>query len=57
MEVAVGDQKFERKDVTIGISDGINVEILSGITKDDDVKVWNKTEPVKKGEDEDDKET
>lgn len=57
VEVAVGDQKFERKDVTIGISDGINVEILSGITKDDEVKVWNKTEPIKKGSEEDDNET
>jgi HlyD family secretion protein len=53
VEVAVGEQKFERKDVKTGISDGINVEILSGITKDDDVKVWNKTEPIKKGEEED----
>ncbi|MEX0290115.1 MAG: efflux RND transporter periplasmic adaptor subunit [Flavobacteriaceae bacterium] len=52
VEVAVGDQKFERKDVEIGISDGVNVEIVSGITEDDEVKIWNKTEPVKKGEDE-----
>ncbi len=46
------DQKFERKDIEIGISDGINVEILSGITAEDEVKQWNKTEPIKKGEDE-----
>ena len=51
VEVAVGDQKFERKDVEIGISDGVNVEIVSGITAEDEVKIWNKTEPVKKGED------
>jgi HlyD family secretion protein len=50
VEVMVGDQKFERKDVEIGISDGVNVEIVSGITVDDEVKVWNKTEPIKKGE-------
>jgi len=50
VEVAVGDQKFERKNVKIGISDGVNVEILSGLTDKDDVKVWNKTEPIKKGE-------
>ncbi|NER12647.1 efflux RND transporter periplasmic adaptor subunit [Leptobacterium flavescens] len=47
VEVEVGDQKFERKDIEIGISDGINVEIVSGLTKEDKVKVWNKTEPVK----------
>ena len=52
VEVAVGDQKFERKNVEIGISDGVNVEIISGITEEDEVKVWNKTEPIKKGEDE-----
>jgi HlyD family secretion protein len=53
VEVAVGsidDQKFERKDIEIGISDGINVEIISGLTEEDKVKQWNKTEPVKKGE-------
>lgn len=55
VEVAVGaleEQKFERKDIEIGISDGVNVEIVSGLTKDDKVKVWNKTEPIKKGTDE-----
>ena len=52
VELAVGDQKFERKNVEIGISDGVNVEIISGITEEDEVKVWNKTEPIKKGEDE-----
>ncbi len=56
VEVSVGDQKFERKDVEIGISDGVNVEIISGITKDDEVKVWNKTEPIKKGTEEEDEE-
>ncbi len=52
VEVSVGDQKFERKDVEIGISDGVNVEIISGITEEDEVKVWNKTEPIKKGTEE-----
>ena len=37
------DQEFEKKDVELGISDGINVEILSGVTKDDEIKIWNKT--------------
>jgi HlyD family secretion protein len=51
VEVLVGDQKFERRDIEIGISDGINVEIISGVTAEDKVKVRNKTEPIKKGED------
>ncbi len=47
VEVLLGDQKFERRDVEIGISDGINVEILSGIKMDQKIKVWNKTESKK----------
>ena len=48
VEVEIGDQEFERREVELGISDGINVEILSGITEQDKVKVWNITEPIKK---------
>lgn len=56
VEVKVGEQEFERKDIEIGISDGINVEIVSGISEEDEVKVWNETEPIKKGEEEDEEE-
>jgi len=52
VEVETGDQKFERRDIEIGISDGINVEIVSGLSKEDEVKQWNKTEPIKKGTEE-----
>jgi HlyD family secretion protein len=51
VEVKTGEQEFERKDVDLGISDGINVEILSGVTEEDDIKIWNKTK--KDGEKED----
>ena len=53
VEIETEDQKFERRDVKIGISDGVNVEIISGVSKDDKIKVWNKTEPIKKGEEDD----
>ena len=52
VEIQVGEQKFERKDIEIGISDGINVEVISGITLEDKIKVWNKTEEKKIGEEE-----
>ena len=52
VEVVVGEQEFERRDVEIGLSDGVNVELISGISMEDQIKVWNKTEPVKKGDDE-----
>ncbi|MGY3791464.1 efflux RND transporter periplasmic adaptor subunit [uncultured Aquimarina sp.] len=41
VEVATGDQQFENRDVELGVSDGIHVEIKSGITKEDKIKVWN----------------
>lgn len=47
VEVEVGDQKFERRDVQLGISDGINVEVKSGISAGDRIKVWNQIKPVK----------
>lgn len=57
VEVAVGEQKFERKDIEIGISDGVNVEVVSGLTESDEVKVWNKTEPIKKGTEDEESES
>ena len=41
VEVETGEQQFERRDVELGISDGINVEIRNGISKEDKIKVWN----------------
>jgi HlyD family secretion protein len=52
VEISLGEQTFEKRDIEIGISDGVNVEIISGLTKEDLIKVWNKTEPVKKGDEE-----
>ena len=50
VEIVIGEQKFERRDVEIGLSDGVNVELISGISMEDKIKVWNKTEPIKKGD-------
>ena len=50
VEVETSNQKFVRRDVKLGISDGVNAELLSGVKKSDKIKVWNKTEPVKRGE-------
>ena len=44
VEIMTGDQKFERREVKLGISDGVNVEILEGVAEEDQVKVWNRTE-------------
>ena len=50
VEIETSSQKFVRRDVELGISDGVNAELLSGVKKSDKIKVWNKTEPVKRGE-------
>jgi HlyD family secretion protein len=47
VQIMKGDQKFERKEVKLGISDGENVEILEGVDEEDAVKVWNRTEELK----------
>ncbi len=39
VEVEVGDQKYEKKQIVTGLSDGIKIEVKSGISKDDKIKV------------------
>jgi HlyD family secretion protein len=43
VEIETGPEQFIRKNVTTGLSDGINIEIMEGITKDDKIKI-NKAE-------------
>ena len=43
-------KKFEKREITLGLSDGVNAEVLSGVTQEDKIKIWNKTEPEKRGE-------
>jgi len=42
VEVATTDGDYEKRDVTLGVSDGIHVEIIAGVEEEDEVKVWNK---------------
>lgn len=42
VEVESADQKFEKKELKLGVSDGINVEILEGLSLSDKIKIWNK---------------
>ena len=44
VEIEKGDQEFERKDIELGISDGIYVEVKSGIAVEDKIKIWNSSE-------------
>ncbi len=45
--------KFEKKNVTLGLSDGINVEITEGVKEGDKIKVWNKASKDNEDEDND----
>lgn len=44
VEVATGTNQWERKDVKLGLSDGLKVEILEGLTEADQIKVWNQAQ-------------
>jgi HlyD family secretion protein len=41
VDVQITEGVYERRDVDLGLSDGITVELLSGVTPDEFIKVWN----------------
>ena len=41
VEIKLENGSFITRNVEVGISDGINVEILKGISENDNIKVWN----------------
>jgi len=53
VEILGKNGNFRKKNVKLGISDGINVEILDGIEEGDKIKVWNKLSKEEDDEDED----
>ena len=42
VEVENGTQQFEKRYIEVGVSDGIRIEVVNGLSKEDKVKVWNK---------------
>ena len=50
VEIESGDQKFTRKDIELGVSDGIYVEVKSGVSAEDKIKVWNEIEDEEENE-------
>lgn len=42
VEIQKGEGEFEKRDVELGVSDGINIEVISGIEEEEEIKVWNK---------------
>ncbi len=43
VEIKKADGIFEKRTLKLGTSDGVNVEILKGISEKDEIKIWNKT--------------
>lgn len=41
VEVKVGEGQWERRDVELGLSDGMQVEVLGGVAEGDSIKQWN----------------
>ena len=54
VEILNNNGEFRTKNVEIGISDGINVEIIEGVKLTDQIKVWNKALEDNSEEDKDD---
>jgi HlyD family secretion protein len=42
VEVQTSEGVYEKRMIKLGTSDGVNVEVLEGVTKDDAIKIWNK---------------
>lgn len=47
VEIKQANGSFKKQNVKLGVSDGINVEVLSGINKDSEIKVWNPSDKDK----------
>ena len=54
VEILNDNGEYMTKNVEIGISDGINVEIVEGVKLTDQIKVWNKALDENNDQDEDD---
>ncbi len=48
VEIKTGENVYEKKELELGISDGINIEVKEGLTFEDEIKIWNKASKEKK---------
>lgn len=46
VEIEVGEQEFQKRYLTTGLSDGINIEVKDGISQEDKIKQWNTSAPA-----------
>jgi HlyD family secretion protein len=50
VEIKVSEEKYEKRFIELGTSDGVNVQVLKGLKMEDKIKVWNKTTKEEKSE-------
>jgi HlyD family secretion protein len=53
VEVKTIDGQFEKRVLKLGTSDGVNIEVLDGVTIEDEIKIWNKAKKDDKKKEED----
>ncbi len=41
VEIEIGENEFEKRELELGVSDGIDVEVISGLEEEAKVKIWN----------------
>jgi len=41
VDILIAPNTYERRDISLGLSDGLVVEVLSGLSLSDEIKVWN----------------
>jgi HlyD family secretion protein len=46
VEVETAPQQFDKRYIELGLSDGINIEVISGLAAEDKIKIWNR--PMKR---------
>lgn len=49
VEVMTDPDVYERRDLKLGLSDGLKVEVLEGVTAADEIKVWNQPSTQRRG--------
>lgn len=49
VEVMTAPDVYERRDLKLGLSDGLKVEVLEGVTAADEIKVWNQPSTQRRG--------
>ena len=52
VDLLIAPNTYERRDITLGLSDGLVVEVISGLSLSDEIKVWNQPSfdgPPRKG--------